>query len=159
MCAVKQYYDWLQCIYFSSSNPQELLNVLFARLEDKCLEYRHDEFKYIVDILKVGLMIIGFKSGFAVWIDIQFVFRDFKSCFFFLLPDPYQCYDNMFIKETGKHIINFCGRIPTLVSDLSFLASRNQEFSESTSAGVSIEAGNQGNFATHFPNHCCLLSL
>ncbi|KAK2553200.1 Glomulin [Acropora cervicornis] len=36
----------------SSSNPQELLNVLFARLEDKCLEYRHDEFKHMVDILK-----------------------------------------------------------------------------------------------------------
>ena len=49
-------------------------------------------------------MIRGFKWGFAVWIDIHFVFRDFKSCFCFLLPDPYQCYDNMFIKENGKHI-------------------------------------------------------
>ena len=31
-------------------------------------------------------------------------------------------------------------------------ASRNQEFSESTSAGVSTEAGNQGYFASPLPD-------
>ncbi|XP_074617948.1 glomulin-like isoform X1 [Acropora palmata] len=41
----------------------ELLNVLFARLEDKCLEYRHDEFKHMVDILKTLINVMTICSS------------------------------------------------------------------------------------------------